>query len=116
MEALVRSGVGAIDLIDDDKVCLTNLNRQIIATRSTVGKYKAEVMRDRILDINPDCKVEVHKCFYLPETRDVFELFVCRGRSRYCDGKDCAGHAGERNRNADHQQHGRRQQAESGNV
>ena len=53
VEALVRSGVGAIDLIDDDKVCLTNLNRQIIATRSTVGKYKGEVMRDRILDINP---------------------------------------------------------------
>ena len=74
VEALVRSGVGAIDLIDDDKVCLTNLNRQIIATRSTVGKYKAEVMRDRILDINPDCKVEVHKCFYLPETRDEFDF------------------------------------------
>ena len=74
VEALVRSGVGAIDLIDDDKVCLTNLNRQIIATRSTVGKYKVEVMRDRILDINPDCKVEVHKCFYLPETRDEFDF------------------------------------------
>lgn len=74
VEALVRSGVGAIDLIDDDKVCLTNLNRQIIATRSTVGKYKAEVMRDRILDINPDCKVEVHKCFYLPETKDEFDF------------------------------------------
>ena len=53
-EALVRSGVGAFDLIDDDKVCLTNLNRQIIATRKTVGKYKAEVMRDRILEINPE--------------------------------------------------------------
>ena len=74
VEALVRSGVGAIDLIDDDKVCLTNLNRQIIATRSTVGKYKVEVMRDRILDINPDCKGEVHKCFYLPETKDEFEF------------------------------------------
>ena len=74
VEALVRSGVGAIDLIDDDKVCLTNLNRQIIATRSTVGKYKAEVMRDRILDINPDCKVEVHKCFYLPETKEQFDF------------------------------------------
>ena len=74
VEALVRSGVGAIDLIDDDKVCLTNLNRQIIATRSTVGKYKAEVMRDRILDINPNCKVEVHKCFYLPETKDEFDF------------------------------------------
>ena len=66
--------IGTLDLIDDDKVCLTNLKRQIIATRSTVGKYKAEVMRDRILDINPDCKVEVHKCFYLPETRDEFEF------------------------------------------
>ena len=74
VEALARSGVGALDLIDDDKVCLTNLNRQIIATRSTVGKYKAEVMRDRILDINPDCKVEVHKCFYLPETADQFDF------------------------------------------
>ncbi len=71
-EALVRSGVGALDLIDDDKVCLTNLNRQIIATRKTVGQYKADVMRNRVLDINPDCKVEVHKCFYLPETKDRF--------------------------------------------
>ena len=65
-EALVRSGVGAFDLVDDDKVCLTNLNRQIIATRKTVGKYKAEVMRDRILEINPDCDVRVPQCFYLP--------------------------------------------------
>ena len=71
-EALVRSGVGAFDLIDDDKVCLTNLNRQIIATRSTVGKYKAEVMRDRMLDINPKVDVEVHKCFFLPENADDF--------------------------------------------
>ncbi len=75
VEALVRSGVGAIDLIDDDKVCLTNLNRQIIATRKTVGKYKVDVMKERILDINPDCKVEVHKCFYLPETKDEFDFF-----------------------------------------
>ncbi len=74
VEALVRSGVGAIDLIDDDKVCLTNLNRQIIATRKTVGKYKTEVMKERILDINPDCKVEVHNCFYLPETKDEFDF------------------------------------------
>lgn len=74
VEALVRSGIGAIDLVDDDKVCLTNLNRQIIATRSTVGKYKVDVMRDRILDINPKCKVEVHKCFYLPETKDEFDF------------------------------------------
>ena len=62
-EALVRSGVGTFDLIDDDKVCLTNLNRQIIATRKTVGKYKAEVMRDRILEINPEADVRIHKCF-----------------------------------------------------
>ena len=71
-EALVRSGVGAFDLIDDDKVCLTNLNRQIIATRSTVGKYKTDVMRDRMLDINPNVEVEVHKCFFLPEDADDF--------------------------------------------
>ena len=74
VEALVRSGVGAIDLIDDDKVCLTNINRQIIATRKTVGQYKAEVMRDRILDINPDAQVEVRKCFYLPENADEFDF------------------------------------------
>lgn len=74
VEALVRSGVGAIDLIDDDKVCLTNLNRQIIATRKTIGKYKTDVMKERILEINPDCKVEVHKCFYLPENKDDFDF------------------------------------------
>ncbi len=71
-EALVRSGVGAFDLIDDDKVCLTNLNRQIIATRKTVGKYKAEVMKERILDINPQVNVRVHKCFFLPENAEEF--------------------------------------------
>ena len=73
-EALVRSGVGAFDLVDDDKVCLTNLNRQIIATRKTVGKYKVEVMCERILEINPDCDVRVHQCFYLPETADQFNF------------------------------------------
>ena len=66
-EALARSGVGTFDLIDDDKVCLTNLNRQIIATRKTVGKYKVEVMKERILDINPDAQVNVHQCFFLPD-------------------------------------------------
>ncbi len=71
-EALVRSGVGAFDLIDDDKVCLTNLNRQIIATRSTVGKYKTDVMMERMKDINPDVEVQVHKCFFLPENADSF--------------------------------------------
>ena len=71
-EALVRSGVGAFDLIDDDKVCLTNLNRQIIATRKTVGQYKAEVMAERIREINPDADVRIHKCFFLPENADEF--------------------------------------------
>ena len=71
-EALVRSGVGAFDLVDDDKVCLTNLNRQIIATRKTVGQYKTEVMKERILEINPDAEVRTHQCFFLPENADEF--------------------------------------------
>ena len=73
-EALVRSGIGAFDLIDDDKVCLTNLNRQIIATKKTVGQYKTEVMRDRILEINPKAEVIIHNCFYLPENADDFDF------------------------------------------
>lgn len=71
-EALVRSGVGAFDLIDNDKVCLTNLNRQIIATGKTVGKYKVDVMQERILDINPDVQVRTYRCFFLPENADDF--------------------------------------------
>ena len=71
-EALARSGVGALDLVDDDIVCLTNLNRQIIATRKTVGRYKTEVMKERILDINPKAKVEINTCFFLPENADEF--------------------------------------------
>ena len=71
-EALVRSGVGHFDLVDDDKVCLTNLNRQILATRKTVGKYKAEVMAERMLEINPDADIRIHKCFFLPENADDF--------------------------------------------
>ncbi len=73
-EALVRSGVGAFDLIDDDKVCLTNLNRQIIATRKTIGKYKVDVMKERMLEINPDVDIRVHKCFFLPENEDEFDF------------------------------------------
>lgn len=71
-EALVRSGVGTLDLIDDDKVCLTNLNRQIAATRKTVGQYKVDVTRERMLDINPNVSVNVYKCFFLPENADEF--------------------------------------------
>lgn len=74
VEALARSGVGAFVLVDDDKVCLTNINRQIIATRRTVGQYKVEVMRDRILEINPKADVQIHKCFYLPETAEEFDF------------------------------------------
>lgn len=73
-EALVRSGVGKFELIDDDQVCLTNLNRQIIATRHTVGRDKAEVMKERILDVNPKAEVVLRKCFYLPETADQFDF------------------------------------------
>ena len=71
-EALVRSGVYHFDLIDDDQVCLTNLNRQIIATRKTIGQYKVDVMRERIFEINPNADVSVHKCFFLPENADEF--------------------------------------------
>ena len=73
-EALARSGVGTFDLIDNDKVCLSNLNRQIIATHSTIGRYKVDVMRERIMDINPEAKVTVHRLFYLPEEADRFDL------------------------------------------
>ena len=74
VEALVRSGVGALDLIDNDKVCLSNLNRQIIATHSTIGRYKVDVMRERIMDINPEAKVTAHRLFYLPEAADRFDF------------------------------------------
>lgn len=74
VEALVRSGIGAIDIIDDDKVCLTNINRQIFATRKTVGKYKVDVAEERILDINPDIKVTKHRTFYSPETASEFDF------------------------------------------
>lgn len=73
-EALVRSGIGAIDLIDDDKVCLTNINRQIYATRKTVGKYKVDVAAERIAEINPDTQVRTFKTFYMPETADQFDF------------------------------------------
>ncbi|MBQ9349061.1 MAG: tRNA threonylcarbamoyladenosine dehydratase [Oscillibacter sp.] len=71
-EALARSGVGAFDLIDHDTVSLSNLNRQIIAARSTLGRYKADVMRERILDINPSADVRIYKTFFLPESADAF--------------------------------------------
>lgn len=74
VEALIRSGIGAIDLIDDDKVCLTNLNRQLYATRKTIGKYKVDVAKERIAEINPDAKVETYKTFYSPERASQFDF------------------------------------------
>ena len=74
VEALARSGVGALDLIDDDKVCLSNLNRQIIATHSTLGQYKVDAAAARIRDIDPDIQVRTYKVFYTPETADQFDF------------------------------------------
>ncbi|MDE6411646.1 MAG: tRNA threonylcarbamoyladenosine dehydratase [Clostridia bacterium] len=74
VEALARSGVGAIDLIDNDKVSLTNLNRQIVATHKTIGRYKVDVAAERIAEINPSCKVTAHKIFYMPDTQGEFDF------------------------------------------
>lgn len=74
LEALARAGVGAIDVIDSDVVAESNINRQILALNSTIGRLKIDVAKERILDINPDCKVKAHKLFYLPETADKIDL------------------------------------------
>ncbi len=74
VEALARAGIGYLDLIDHDKVSMSNINRQIIATFDTVGMDKVDVMKERILSINPDARVETHRCFYLPENADMFDL------------------------------------------
>lgn len=74
VEALARAGVGKIDLIDNDSFNVTNINRQLYATHKTIGQYKVDVARDRILDINPDCVVTTHKMFYLPENADAIDL------------------------------------------
>ena len=74
VEALARSGIGELDLIDDDRVCLTNVNRQIFATRKTVGQYKVDVAAERILEINPNAVVHKYKTFYAPQTADQFDF------------------------------------------
>ena len=74
VEALARSGVGTLDLIDDDRICLTNLNRQIFATRKTVGQYKVDVAQQRILEINPKAVVHTWKTFYAPQTAELFDF------------------------------------------
>lgn len=74
VEALARSGIGAMDLIDDDKICLTNINRQILATRKTIGKYKVDVAKERVQEIAPDCVIRTYQTFFLPETQDQFDF------------------------------------------
>ena len=74
VEALARSGIGALDLIDNDKVCPSNINRQIIATQKTVGRYKVDVAEERVHDINPGCEVRTYKAFFLPETENLFSF------------------------------------------
>ena len=76
VEALARSGIGTLDLIDNDRVAFSNINRQIIATHSTVGMYKVDVAKERILDINPNAAVNAIKVFYLPETAGQFDFSV----------------------------------------
>ena len=76
VEGLARAGIGNFILIDDDKVCLTNLNRQIIATRKTIGKNKVEVARDRILEINPNANVEIHQEFFMPDSDEILDNTV----------------------------------------
>ena len=76
VEGLVRAGVGKFILVDDDKVCLTNLNRQIIATRKTVGKSKVEVAKERILEINPNANVEIYQEFFMPESKEILDNTV----------------------------------------
>lgn len=73
-EALARSGVGTLDLIDDDKVCITNINRQLFATHNTVGKCKVDVAKERLLEINPNIKINTHQTFFLPETSQQFDF------------------------------------------
>ncbi len=74
VEALARSGIGTLDLIDNDTVALTNLNRQIIATHKTIGQYKVDVAKERVLEINPQMTVNTYRCFYLPETAEQFDF------------------------------------------
>lgn len=76
VEALVRSGIGAIDIFDNDTVAESNINRQIIATTDTVGRLKVDVAKERALSINPDIKVTVHPCFYMPDNADEYDLSV----------------------------------------
>ena len=101
VEALARSGIGALKLVDHDKVTLSNLNRQIIATERTIGRYKVDAARDRVLEINPGCAVTTHRLFFLPETAEQFDFSVCDYVADAVDNItakltliECARHAG----------------------
>ena len=74
VEALARTGIGALDLIDNDTVALSNLNRQIIATENTLGELKTEAAKARVLSVNPNCRVTLHNCFFLPENADTYDF------------------------------------------
>ena len=87
VEALARCGVGAIDLIDNDRICLTNINRQILATRSTLERYKVDIAAERIADINPDCNVTAYKIFYMPDTAAQFDFKYRHGEN--CHNRKC---------------------------
>ena len=76
VEALVRSGVGAVDLFDDDRVCLTNLNRQLVATRKTIGEHKVDALAERMREINPDVQIGAHRMFYMPDVADEVDLSI----------------------------------------
>lgn len=113
VEALARSGIGTLDLIDDDRVCLTNLNRQLLATRKTVGQYKVDVAEQRIHEINPDAVVHTYKTFYTPQTTEQFDFtrydYVVDAIDTVTGKLELAEQA-PKNRNAYRQQYGRREQ------
>ena len=114
VEALARSGVGGLVLVDDDSVCLTNINRQLIATHKTVGRKKVEVARERVLDINPRCRVEAVERFYSADTAGEIPAVILRlrgGRHRYRLLQARFDRRSRRRRRPHHQLHGSRQQA-----
>ena len=91
VEALARSGIGQLDLIDDDKVCITNVNRQLLATLKTVGQYKVDVAKERVADINPKCRVNTFKTFYMPDTEGVDAIDTVKGKLALVENAQKAG-------------------------
>ena len=117
VEALARSGVGTLDIVDDDVIALSNLNRLLYATRENVGQPKTEVVKARIASICPETVVHAHRCFYLPETADRFDFTQLRCRcDRHGVRQNSAYDAGEGGERACHQLHGRGKQAGSDRI